>query len=75
MNRAFRGSRTAGICLLLFCFLGILALFALGLGSAWFAPARILTGLWEQDRTIQVVILNLRLPRILMAILDRKSVV
>ena len=69
MNRAFRGSRTAGICLLLFCFLGILALFALGLGSAWFAPARILTGLWEQDRTIQVVILNLRLPRILMAIL------
>lgn len=41
MNRAFRGSRTAGICLLLFCFLGILALFALGLGSAWFAPARI----------------------------------
>ena len=69
MNRSFRGSRTAGICLLLFCFLGILALFALRLGSAWFAPTRILTGLWEQDRTIQVVILNLRLPRILMAIL------
>lgn len=69
MNRAFRSSRTAGICLLLFCFLGILALFALGLGSAWFSPARILTGLWENERTIQVVILNLRLPRILIAIL------
>lgn len=69
MNRPFGRGRTAVLCLLAALVLAVLTLLALGLGSAWFSPARILEGLWNDDRTIHLVVVNLRLPRILMSIL------
>ncbi|WP_302222314.1 iron chelate uptake ABC transporter family permease subunit [uncultured Acidaminococcus sp.] len=45
------------------------ALCLLALGSTWISPSWILEGLYTHDRTIRLVVVNLRLPRILMAIL------
>ena len=60
---------TTGLCLLLLLVLAGLSLLALGLGSAWFSPREIVEGLWQGDGTIRLVVLNLRLPRILIAVL------
>lgn len=67
MNRTH--GRIAGLCLLAILALIALGILALGLGSTWISPSRILEGLYTHDRTIRLVVVNLRLPRILMAIL------
>ena len=61
--------RSAALLLVLFLALAGLSLLALGIGSAWFSPKEIVEGLWNGDSTIHLVVLNLRLPRILIAIL------
>lgn len=61
--------RSAALLLILFLALAGLSLLALGIGSAWFSPKEIVEGLWNGDSTIHLVVLNLRLPRILIAIL------
>lgn len=61
--------RTAGLCFFLLLLLVGIAFVASGVGSAWFSPLEILKGFWKQDGVAYVVVRNLRLPRILMAIL------
>lgn len=61
--------RSAALLLILFLALAGLSLLALGIGSAWFSPKEIVEGVWNGDSTIHLVVLNLRLPRILIAIL------
>lgn len=65
--RPWQKGRTALVCFVLLLILAGLGIIALGLGSAWFSPAQIVKGLLEENRTIRVVVLNLRLPRILIA--------
>ena len=55
------GGMTAALILLIFL--------AAGVGSSWLSPREIAEGLWYGDRKTQVIILNLRLPRILIALL------
>ena len=47
----------------------LLILLAAGVGSSWLSPREIAEGLWHGDSKTQVIILNLRLPRILIALL------
>lgn len=69
-RRAGRGSRYGPALLApLLVLLAALMLLALGVGTTWLTPGEILTGLRDGDGTVRVVVLNLRLPRILTAVL------
>ena len=68
MRMEGKAGRTLAVCLGLAAVLLLLGLCALGLGSAWLSAA-IVKGLQNGDNTIRVVVINLRLPRILIAML------
>lgn len=62
--------KIGGVNLLLLIILGILSLLSLAIGSANFSIPEILDGLFSsEDKMVKIIIYNLRLPRILIAIL------
>lgn len=70
MKKTISESRVGTVCLFLFVLLSLLVLVALGVGSAWYTPKQILASLLQDNNSVvNVVVLNLRLPRILIAIL------
>ncbi|MCA9039501.1 MAG: iron ABC transporter permease [Planctomycetaceae bacterium] len=61
-----------GQFLLLFCGVGLLALISLGVGDVYISPAEVLaalTGGEQVDDSTKTIIINLRMPRILLALI------
>lgn len=61
--------RTKYYCLLLVVLLAAAGLVAAGIGSKWIPPGEIIRGLADSDSMVRIIVINLRLPRILMALL------
>lgn len=61
--------RTKYYCLLLVVLLAAAGIVAAGIGSKWIPPGEIIRGLADSDSMVRIIVINLRLPRILMALL------
>ena len=61
--------RTGFVFLALLITLGILAVLALGIGSTYIPPGQILEGFFKENRMARVIVVGLRLPRVLLAIM------
>lgn len=61
--------RTKYYCLLLVVLLADAGIVAAGIGSKWIPPGEIIRGLADSDSMVRIIVINLRLPRILMALL------
>ena len=61
--------RTGFVFLALLIALGILAVLALGIGSTYIPPGQILEGFFKENRMARVIVVGLRLPRVLLAIM------
>ena len=61
--------RTKYYCLLLVVLLAAAGIVAAGIGSKWNPPGEIIRGLADSDSMVRIIVINLRLPRILMALL------
>lgn len=70
MHKVFSKTRLGLTCLIMLIILAALIVLALGVGSAWYTPREIMNGLLgEKNSVVNVVVLNLRLPRIIIAIM------
>lgn len=61
--------QTKYYCLLLVVLLAAAGIVAAGIGSKWIPPGEIIRGLADSDSMVRIIVINLRLPRILMALL------
>lgn len=61
--------QTGFVFLALLITLGILAVLALGIGSTYIPPGQILEGFFKENRMARVIVVGLRLPRVLLAIM------
>ena len=70
VNKNKQRLKVSGISLILLILIGIMALVALGVGSAGYSISEILSALFSaEDSSVKVVLFNLRLPRLILALI------
>ncbi|MFQ9523842.1 MAG: iron chelate uptake ABC transporter family permease subunit [Phascolarctobacterium faecium] len=68
MGKEVNVLRVSMVCLVLVAVLLLLAVVALGVGSAGYSLQQIIQALFDESGPVRVVVYNLRLPRLIMAV-------